>query len=85
MSDLIVLFQEQDKVKRWKAEVENANAQLQIARMNEHCAYLISQHEPVASLGLDREKLRLVLNYMRHGDLRRLDREFEELRVANPS
>lgn len=78
MSDLIVLFQEQDRVKRWKAEVENANAQLQIARMNEHCTYLISQHEPVASLGLDRERLRLVLSYVRHGDLKRLDREFEE-------
>jgi len=82
MSDLSVLFSEQDKVARWMAESENASARLQIARMNEHCARLISQHEPVASLGIDRERLRLVLNYVRHGDLARLDREFEELRVA---
>lgn len=82
MNDLQVLFSEHDRVARWKAESENANARLQLARMNEHCAHLISQHEPVASLGLDREKLRLVLNYVRHGDLHRLAREFEELRVT---
>ncbi len=82
MSDLSVLFAEQERVARWRAESENASARLQIARMNEHCAHLISQHEPVASLGIDRERLRLVLNYVRHGDLKRLDREFEELRVT---
>lgn len=80
-NDLAILFQEQDRVARWKAESENAGARLQIARMNEHCAHLISQHEPVAALGLDRERLRLVLNYVRHGDLGRLDREFRELRM----
>ena len=82
MSDLAALFSEQERVSRWKAESENAGARLQIARMNEHCAHLISQHEPVASLGLDRERLRIALNYVRHGDLARLGREFEELRVA---
>lgn len=78
MSDLSELFSEQEKVARWRAESENANARLQLARM---CARLISQHEPVAALGLDRERLRLALNYIRHGDLKRFDREFDELRV----
>ena len=82
MNDLSVLFQEQDRVARWKAEVENATARLQIARMNEHIALLISQHDPVASLGLDRERLRLALNYIRHGELSRLDLEYEALRVS---
>jgi hypothetical protein len=79
--DLAILFSRQDQEARWKAEVENATARLEIAKMNKHCAYLISQHEPVASLGLDRARLRLVLAYIRHGDLSRLTRDFEELRV----
>ena len=80
-NDLAVLFSRQDQEARWKAEVENATARLEIARINKHCAYLISQHEPVAGLGLDRERLRLVLDYIRHGDLSRLTRDFEKLRV----
>lgn len=82
MSDLSVLFMEDERVAKWKAEREAATANLQIARMNQACARLISQHEPVTSLGIDRERLRLVLNYVRHGDMDRLNREFEELRVA---
>ena len=81
MSDLAVLFSAYEKVARRVAEFENASARLELARIEEHCAYLISQHEPVASLKLDRERLRLVLNYIRYGDLKRLDREFEELRI----
>ena len=80
-NDLAALFSRQDQVARWKAEVENATARLEIARMKERCAYLVSQHEPVASLGLDRARLRLVLAYIRHGDLSRLTRDFEKLRV----
>ena len=79
--DLAVLFSSQDQEARWSAEAENAAARLEIARINKHCAYLISQPEPVASLGLDRERLRLVLDYIRHGDLNRLTRNFEDLRV----
>ena len=82
MNDLSILWTEQDRVSRWTAEVENATARLQIARMNEHIAHLLSQHEPVASLGLDRERLRLVLNYIRHGEVDRLFREYQVLRVS---
>lgn len=75
MSDLMILFHAEDKTRRWRVEVENATARLELAKIHENCAYLISQHEPVASLGLDREKLRHVLNFIHHGDLERLLRE----------
>jgi len=82
MNDLSILFKEEDNVRRWNAELENATARLELARMNKNCAHLLSQHEPVAAIGLDRERLRLALNYVRHGDLSRLSREFEELRIS---
>lgn len=79
MSDLGRLFKEQDQVARWKAESENATARLQIARMNENCAYLISQYDPVHAFGVDRDRLKLLLDYIRHGDLARLNHEFGNL------
>ena len=82
MSDLSRLFASQEVTRRWKAESENASARLEIARIKEHCAYLVSQHEPVNSLGLDRERLRLVLSYIHHGDLQRLLRDFETLQAS---
>jgi len=83
MTDFSMLCSEHDRVDRWRAEVESANANLQIARINERCASLISLHEPLASLGLDRERVRLILSYVRHGDLVRFYREFSDLRTAN--
>ena len=82
MSDLSALFAEQEKVARWKAESENASARYELALMRKNCAHLLSQHEPVAALGLDRERLRLALRYVMHGDLGRMNRDFEELRVS---
>lgn len=79
MNDLAVLHMKQVETVRCRAESENSNARLQLALVEERCAYLISQYEPVAALGLDRERLRLVLDYIRHGDLRRLDRELRKL------
>lgn len=79
MSDLATLFAAQGDVKRWQAERENASARLDLARCNEACAYLISQHEPVASLGINREVLRVLLSYVRHADTKRLHRELDEL------
>lgn len=77
ITDLLDLYRAHDSVSRWKAERENADARLQLARHEECIAHLLSQHEPVASLGLDREKLRFALDYIRHGDLKRLLREIE--------
>ena len=85
MSDLSVLFSAHEKVARWRAERENATARLEIALIEEHCAHLLSLHEPIASLGLDRERLRLALSYLRHGDLNRINLELGDLhgREAN--
>lgn len=58
MSDLSILFYREEEVRRWKAENENTGARLQIANMRKRMAELISQYEPVNSLGVDREKLR---------------------------
>ena len=78
MNDLLILFSAQDKSKRWWAERENASARYELAKIDEHCAYLLSQHEPVASMNLDREKLRIVFSYLKHGNLKRLNKDFEE-------
>ncbi|NOJ26583.1 MAG: hypothetical protein DA330_01030 [Nitrososphaera sp.] len=67
MSDLERLFNAQAVSARWMAEHENTGARLEIALIKERAAYLLSQHEPVASLGLDREALRAALSYLWHG------------------
>ena len=83
--DLTRLFQAEDKVLRWRAESENASGRLELAKMRRNMAQLLSQHEPVASLGLDRERLRLVLDFVSHGDEARLQREFTALRIKEVS
>lgn len=80
-NDFGTLMFAQNNIERWKAERENATARLELAQMNERIAHLVSQHEPVASLGLDRERLRIALRFIQHGDLGRLSREFAALRV----
>lgn len=74
-----------DTVKRWKAERENADARLELARVRECCRLLISQHDPVASLRLDRDRLAVVLNFVQHGDPSRLRREAEALLTSSAS
>jgi hypothetical protein len=75
MSDLARLFDAQTSTKRWVAEQANATARLELARIDERIAYLISQHDPIAQLKIDREHLRIVLQYLKHGDLERLKRD----------
>ena len=75
MSDLSDLFAAQEKTKRWRAEFENASARLELAQIAERAAYLISQHHPVADLDVNREHLRLILRYLRHGSLSRMAAE----------
>jgi hypothetical protein len=77
--DLGRLFDSQSEVRRWSAERENATARLELARTSEARAYLLSQHEPVASLGLKREQLRVLLAFTAHHDKARLHRELKEL------
>ena len=82
MNDLGTLLMKQETTRRWRAEHENAGARLDLAGWDERMAQLISQHNPVASMGLDRERLRLLLDYIRHGDMQRLDRELVSLRQS---
>ena len=75
MSDLSRLFHNQDITRRWSAENDNASARLQLAQRDERMSYLISQHEPLAKMDLDREKLRLLFHYIKHGNMDRLERD----------
>ena len=73
--DLRRLFFEEDNVLRWKAERENSSARLDLARAKRNCAFLISQHEPVNSLNVNRDVLREILSYIWHGDIKRLEKK----------
>jgi len=66
-----------DEVRRWKAEVGNASARLELARTRECARLLISQHDPVSSLGVDRGALKVLLSFLAHHDTARLRRECE--------
>ena len=68
-----------DEVRRWSAERENATARLELARTHECCRLLISQHDPVHSLGIDRSVLKVLLDFVRHHDTQRLRRECEAI------
>jgi hypothetical protein len=79
MSDFSQLMIDEERVRRWNAESENAGAHLEIAKARRNCSYLLSQHDPVAKLGIDREKLRAVLAFVWHGNDARLERDFAKL------
>ena len=53
-------------------DFERASACLELARMQQRIAELVSQNEPVASTGIDRDKLEALLRYIQHGDKQRL-------------
>ena len=73
-----------DAAKRWAAERENASARLELAQTWECCRLLLSQHDPVFSLGIDRERLAVLLSFIRHHDTDRLRRECEAI-LPNPA
>jgi hypothetical protein len=79
MSDFARLMINEEAVRRWRAEHASSGAYLEMANVRRNCAFLISQHDPVEKLGIDREKLRAVLAYVWHGDLDRLERDFAKL------
>ena len=68
-----------DTARRWMAERENADARLALARTRECCALLLSQYDPVYSLGFDRARLKVLLDFVQHHDPARLRRECEAL------
>jgi hypothetical protein len=73
-----------DEVRRWKAESENASARLELARTRECARLLVSQHDPVFSLGIDRAALKVLLDFLAHHDTARLRRDCE-LHIGNKS
>ena len=68
-----------EAARRWMAERENAEARLELARTRECCRLLVSQYDPVFSLGIDRERLKVLLDFVQHHDPARLRRECEAL------
>lgn len=50
-----------------RAEYNSASRALDLALIRERCAEVISQHQPVAALGLDRDALAKVLTYVLTG------------------
>lgn len=84
MNDLQNLFSAQEEVRRWRAECENASARLELAQNRESRAHLLSQYEPAHSLGIDREVLRILLNFTAHHDVNRMNRELKELKEKKP-
>ena len=74
-NDLQNLFQQDTEVKAARAESEASSRGLELAMIHRNCAHLLSQHEPVNSLGVDREALRILLSFVKHGDQNRLDRD----------
>lgn len=66
-----------NEVLRWRAEKENAEARVQLALSKECCKLLMSQSDPVNSLGIDREALGVLLSFTQHHDTARLRREAE--------
>jgi hypothetical protein len=69
-----------DTVRRFRAEREAATASLELALTRECSKLLITQHEPVASLGIDRKALQILLDFLHHHDSERLRREIEEMK-----
>lgn len=77
-----------ESVRRWSAEAENASARRELARTRECCALLVSQYDPVFSLGIDRTALKVLLDFVQHHDPARLRKECEALlsgRSTSPS
>ena len=66
-----------EEVRRWEAERENADARLALARTKECCKLLVSQYDPVHSLGIDRDALKVLLSFVTHHNPDRLRREVE--------
>lgn len=60
----------QTETKLARANSEAASVKVELRLMQERCAELMSQHEPLAGLGVDRELVRQVLHYVQCGRLK---------------
>lgn len=69
-TDFASYLQRQTETKLARAEHEASSVRIELRLMRERCAELMSQHEPVNGLGLDRELVRQVLHYVQCGRLK---------------
>jgi hypothetical protein len=67
MGDFVQFMRAKEVTEKYYAQYDAAGAHLEKARMEERCAQLLSQHEPVASIGIDREKLRVIIDFIKTG------------------
>lgn len=73
MSDFSAYMSRKDVTAKCRAERDSATARLELALMHERCAEVMSQHEPLNTLGLDREAVRRLLCFLNSGRLPALD------------
>ena len=59
----------QETTRKYRAERDAATARVDLAEMRERCAQLISQHEPLNTLGLDRDAVARPLRFVQSGRL----------------
>lgn len=69
-NDFANYMHRQTETKLARAESNAASVTVELRLMRERCAELMSQSEPLAGLGVDRELVRQVLQYVQCGRLK---------------
>lgn len=72
MSDFDNYLRAKARTELHQVDFRRARAELRIAQIEEHVAMLLGQAEPANSLGIDREALRAILEFVSRGDKTRL-------------
>lgn len=70
MSDFENYMMAQERTRTARAKHEAATSTLNLCIFQERCAELVSQHEPIASLGVDRDALRKIIQFIYRGHVR---------------
>jgi hypothetical protein len=70
VNDFSNYLHRQIETKLARAESEAASVRVELRLMRERCAELMSQHEPLNGLAVDRELVRQVLHYVQCGRLK---------------
>lgn len=70
LNDFANYLHRQTETKLARAESNAASVTVELRLLRERCAELMSQSEPLAGLGVDRELVRQVLHYVQCGRLK---------------
>lgn len=70
MSDFGAYMNAKERTATARAKHDAATATLNLSIFQERCSELISQHEPIASLDVDRDALRKIVQFIYHGHVR---------------